>query len=56
MAVDGHIGIHDASWRKEFGREIYLTDGSHGCINTPLEKVRELYDMVEIGTPVIMFY
>lgn len=56
MAVDGHIGIHDASWRKEFGGEIYLTDGSHGCINTPLEKVRELYDMVEIGTPVIMFY
>ena len=56
MAVDGHIGIHDASWRKEFGGEIYLTDGSHGCINTPLEKVQELYDMVEVGTPVIMFY
>ena len=56
MTVDGHIGIHDASWRKEFGGEIYLTDGSHGCINTPLEKVRELYDMVEIGPPVIMFY
>lgn len=56
MAVHGNIGIHDASWRKEFGGDIYLTDGSHGCINTPLEKVRELYDMVEIGTPVIMFY
>lgn len=56
MAVDGRIGIHDASWRKEFGGDIYLTDGSHGCINTPLEKVQELYDMVEIGTPVIMFY
>lgn len=56
MAVDGHIGIHDASWRKEFGGDIYLTEGSHGCINTPLEKVQELYDMVEIGTPVIMFY
>lgn len=56
MAVHGNIGIHDASWRKEFGGDIYLTDGSHGCINTPLEKVKELYDMVEIGTPVIMFY
>ncbi len=56
MAVHGNIGIHDASWRKEFGGDIYLTDGSHGCINTPLEKVKELYDMVEMGTPVIMFY
>lgn len=56
IAVDGHIGIHDASWRKEFGGEIYLTNGSHGCINTPLEKVEELYEIVEIGTPVIMFY
>ncbi len=56
MAVHGNIGIHDASWRKEFGGDIYLTDGSHGCINTPMEKVKELYDMVEVGTPVIMFY
>ena len=42
MAVDGHIGIHDATWRKEFGGEIYKTDGSHGCINTPLEIRTEL--------------
>lgn len=56
MAVDGHIGIHDATWRKEFGEEIYKTNGSHGCINTPIEIMTELYDMVELGTPVIMFY
>ncbi len=56
MAVDGHIGIHDATWRKEFGGDIYMTNGSHGCINTPLEIMTELYDMVELGTPVIMFY
>ena len=56
MAVDGHIGIHDATWRKEFGGTIYETNGSHGCINTPLETMTELYDMVELGTPVIMFY
>lgn len=56
MPVHGNIGIHDASWRKEFGGDIYLTDGSHGCINTPSEKMKELYEMVEIGTPVIMFY
>lgn len=56
MAVDGHIGIHDATWRKDFGGEIYKTNGSHGCINTPLENMAILYDMVELGTPVIMFY
>ncbi|MEZ3479402.1 MAG: L,D-transpeptidase/peptidoglycan binding protein [Lachnospiraceae bacterium] len=56
MAVDGHIGIHDATWRKEFGGEIYQTNGSHGCINTPIEIMEELYDMVELGTPVILFY
>lgn len=56
MPVNGGIGIHDASWRDEFGGEIYKTNGSHGCINTPLEKVEELYDMVTIGTPVVMYY
>lgn len=56
MAVDGHIGIHDATWRKEFGGEIYKTNGSHGCINTPLEVMTKLYELAEEGTPVIMFY
>ena len=56
MPVNGGIGIHDASWRDEFGGEIYKTDGSHGCINTPLEKMEELYDMVTVGTPVVMYY
>ncbi|MGN0168849.1 MAG: L,D-transpeptidase [Acetatifactor sp.] len=56
VPVKGSIGIHDASWRTEFGGEIYKTNGSHGCINTPSDVMSELYDMVEIGTPVIMFY
>ena len=56
IPVKGAIGIHDASWRNKYGGEIYKTNGSHGCINTPLEAVSELYDMVEIGTPCVMFY
>lgn len=56
IPVRGAIGIHDASWRSRYGGEIYKTNGSHGCINTPLEKVAELYEMVEIGTPCVMFY
>lgn len=56
IPVKGAIGIHDASWRSKYGGEIYKTNGSHGCINTPLDKVSELYEMVEIGTPCVMFY
>ncbi len=56
IPVKGAIGIHDASWRSKYGGEIYKTNGSHGCINTPFEEVSQLYDMVEIGTPCVMFY
>lgn len=56
MPVKGNIGIHDASWRSKFGGQIYKTNGSHGCINTPTSIMSQLYDMAEIGTPVIMFY
>ncbi len=56
MPVVGNVGIHDADWRRDFGGEIYLTNGSHGCINTPPEVMGEFYELVEKGTPVIMFY
>ena len=56
MPVNGGIGIHDATWRKKFGGEIYKTDGSHGCINVPKDKMIEIYDLVDVGTPVVMFY
>lgn len=48
------IGIHDASWRSQFGEEIYIRNGSHGCINTPLDKMEELYQLTEIGMPVVI--
>lgn len=56
MPVVGGVGIHDAAWRKKFGGEIYKTNGSHGCINTPLDIVSQMYEMVEVGIPVVMFY
>lgn len=56
MPVNRGIGIHDADWRKEFGGEIYQKNGSHGCVNVPPKVMPELYEMVEIGTPVIMYY
>lgn len=56
MPVNGSIGIHDASWRSAYGGEIYKTDGSHGCVNTPGKIMSQLYEKAEVGTPVIMFY
>lgn len=56
MKVYGSIGIHDASWRSKFGGNIYATNGSHGCINTPYDNVKMIFDNIEIGTPVIIFY
>lgn len=56
MPVYGGIGIHDASWRDEFGGQIYMKSGSHGCINTPLERMADLFEMTEKGTPVVIHY
>ncbi len=56
LGVHKGIGIHDATWRNKFGGEIYKTSGSHGCINSPLQDMEELYNMVEVGVPVLLFY
>lgn len=46
--------IHDASWRKKFGGEIYHESGSHGCVNIPKNIMPKVYENVEIGTPVLV--
>lgn len=48
-------GLHDASWRSEFGGKLYLTKGSHGCVNTPPPKMKELFEKVKVGTPVVVY-
>lgn len=55
MPVYKGVGIHDASWRDEFGGDIYLDEGSHGCINIPSDKAEELYGYIEVGTPVVIY-
>ena len=56
MPVNGNIGLHDANWRRSFGGEIYLKNGSHGCVNIPSKIMPTIYKEYEVGTPVIMFY
>lgn len=56
MPFNGNIGMHDATWRGSFGGDIYLTNGSHGCINLPLSKAKEIYGYVSTGFPIICYY
>lgn len=49
------VGIHDAKWRSDFGGQIYKTSGSHGCINTPWEQAKVIYENIEIGVPVVCY-
>lgn len=56
MPYHGNFGMHDATWRTEFGGDIYLTDGSHGCVNLPLESAAAIYSQIGEGFPVICYY
>lgn len=50
------IGLHDASWRGSFGGSIYLSNGSHGCVNLPTETARALFEADTMDMPVIIHY
>ncbi len=55
MPFNGGIGIHDATWRADFGGSIYVYNGSHGCINTPYELAKTIFSEAQIGMPVICY-
>jgi len=49
------VGLHDAPWRTTFGGSIYKTNGSHGCVNLPVDVARYIYENVTPGTGVIVY-
>ncbi|MCI9262668.1 L,D-transpeptidase family protein [uncultured Adlercreutzia sp.] len=51
---DNSVGFHDASWQPEFGGKRYKTNGSHGCINLPPDKAKELHELIKVGDPVVV--
>lgn len=56
VAIVG-IGLHDSQWRGGyFGGNIYKYNGSHGCINMPLNGAKYIYENVAMDTPVVMYY
>ena len=56
MPFYGGYGMHDAMWRRVFGGDIFLNNGSHGCVNLPLKNAEKVYSCVETGFPVICYY
>ena len=54
--IGNSIGLHDASWRWQFGGEIYKTNGSHGCVNLPYNVAQTIYDNILPGTKILVHY
>ena len=57
IAFNESEGIHDAQWREdsEYIREMYLYDGSHGCVNTPLAAMKVIFENVIDGEAVVIY-
>ncbi|ROR26360.1 putative peptidoglycan binding protein [Mobilisporobacter senegalensis] len=55
MPFNGNIGLHDAPWRNEFGKDIYLTKGSHGCINMPPDAAKKMFKNIKRGVAVVVY-
>ena len=56
MPFNNDVGLHDASWRSEFGGNIYITNGSHGCVNLPSSAAKTIYENIYPGIPIICYY
>lgn len=54
MPYNNGEGLHDAPWRGAFGGDYYHYDGSHGCVNMPLDSAEVFYNNVEVGDKVLV--
>ena len=48
-------GFHDASWRGNWASNAYLSAGSHGCVNTPPNIMKTVYDNLSAYEPVVIY-
>ena len=55
LPFNGGQGLHDAPWRYSFGGTIYKYNGSHGCVNIPVEVMQVIFDTIEIGMAVVVY-
>lgn len=52
---DSGLGMMEASWRYNFGGNIYKYNGSNGCIDLPASAAQTVYDSVSEKMPVIIY-
>ena len=55
--IGNSIGFHDASWQADASfsnNQAYLTVGSHGCVNLPPAKAKELSGLIKSGLCVVV--
>lgn len=55
MAFIDDVGFHDATWQDSFGGTTYFYNGSHGCVNLPLDFAEKLYKAVYKNMPVYVY-
>lgn len=55
MPFNGNIGMHDATWKSDFGGNYYTYTGSHGCINMPYEAAQTVFNNIKAGDPVFVY-
>ncbi|WHY86287.1 L,D-transpeptidase family protein [Neobacillus novalis] len=48
-------GFHDASWRTNWASNAYLTAGSGGCVNTPPNLMKTVYENLSTYDPVVIY-
>ena len=56
MPFSGNVGLHDASWRTNFGGTLYKSGGSHGCINLPIKTAKAIYENIDASTAAVIVY
>ena len=52
MGFNYDIGFHDAVWQYYFGGDAYYYNGSHGCVNLPLDFAEKLFSLTYLYMPV----
>ena len=57
--VGNLVGLHDAPWQSASvfsDPSAYHWAGSHGCVNLPVDKAAQIYDIIQDGDPVIVHW
>lgn len=47
-------GLHDAGWRNNFSPSVYVSNGSHGCVNLKRPTAQTIYENSYLGMFVIV--